>query len=268
MEHGASAEITQPAIVAVAALAAVLILYLMAAVRRPSRDGWSVWRSASFACGISAIAIAVLPPVAASAHDDLRGHMIQHLLLGMFAPLGLVMAAPVTQLLGALPTRYARSLVVLFATSPVRVLVHPVTTAMLDIGGMYLLYLTPLYALSIDFPLLHGFVQLHFLISGCLFVWSIAGPDPAPHRPSMRIRLAVLFVATAAHATLAKLMYAYGFPRGTHHTLEQIEAAAQTMYYGGDLAEWLLAVAFFAAWLGPRNRKVPFLGGVTLSRKA
>ena len=71
----------------------------------------------------------------------------------------------------------------------------------------------------------------------------------------MRVRLAVLFVATAAHAVLGKLMYAYGFPRDAGHDLTEIEAAAQLMYYGGDFAELLLALVFFAAWF--RRYRVP-----------
>jgi putative membrane protein len=36
----------------------------------------------------------------------------------------------------------------------------------------------------------------------------IAGPDPAPHRPSIRCRLVVLGVAIAAHAAQSQLLFA------------------------------------------------------------
>ncbi|HSP58867.1 MAG TPA: hypothetical protein VLO12_11255, partial [Halomonas sp.] len=45
-----------------------------------------------------------------------------------------------------------------------------------------------------------------------------------------------------------KLMYGYAWPRNTHHGIEEIQAAAQVMYYGGDAAEALLALAFFILW--------------------
>ena len=114
---------------------------------------------------------------------------------------------------------------------------------------MYVLYLTPLYALSLERMWLHVLLHVHFVLAGTLFVWSIAGPDPAPHRPSRPVRLAVLFAATAAHALLAKIMYGYGYPRGTGAGVEEIRAAAKWMYYGGDLAELALAALFFAGWL-------------------
>ena len=235
--------------VALALVALVLAAYVLAAIRqRRSGSAWSVWRTASFIIGCGLLAVAISPWVMAVAHADLRGHMVQHLLLGMFAPLGLVLGAPGTLLLRTLPVLAARQVVSFLDTLPVRILIHPVTALVLDIGGMYLLYLTPLYALSVSDPFVHFMVHLHFVLSGYLFTWSIAGPDPAPRRPAMLTRMLVLFFATAAHATLSKLMYAHGFPQGTSHGLDEIRDAAQLMYYGGDMAELLLTIAFFAIW--------------------
>ena len=224
-------------------------MYLATAAAQSRRGRrWSGWRSLSFLCGIALLALALAPPIAHWAHHDLRGHMIQHLLLGMLAPLALVLGAPGTLLLRSLPHRAARGLVGFLALRPVHMLIHPLSALLFNIGGMYLLYLTPLYAASLHSPALHALVHLHFLIAGYLFCWAIVGPDPTPRRPGLRLRLAVLFLGGAAHAVLGKLMYAYGWPRGTPHDLEQIEAAAQWMYYGGDLAELLLAIAFFTLW--------------------
>lgn len=235
--------------------AALLALYVAACCRQ--RQALSPWRLTSFALGAALLAVALAPPLAAFAHHDLRGHMLQHLLLGMFAPLGLMFGAPGTLMLRTLPVAAARRLVALLATRPLRVLLHPLSAALLDIGAMYLLYLTPLYALSMTNTTLHVLLHVHFVVAGCLFTWAIAGPDPAPHRPSLRLRLAVLFIATATHATLAKLMYAYGFPRGVTDDAETLRAAAQLMYYGGDAAELLLIVAFFALWFRRRAAAVP-----------
>jgi putative membrane protein len=209
----------------------------------------------SFVAGAGLLALAVSPPVAALAHHDLRGHMLQHLLLGMFAPLALVLAAPVTLLLRSLPVTGARRVSGVLRRRPVRFLSHPLTALTLDVGALYLLYLTPLFAATLASAPLHTLVHLHFFAAGSLFVWSIAGPDPAPHRSPFRTRLQVLLFAIAAHSTLAKILYAYGWPRGAGHDLQEIRAAAQWMYYGGDLAELLLAVALFAAWYRAAGRR-------------
>ncbi|KJS78846.1 cytochrome c oxidase assembly protein [Stutzerimonas kunmingensis] len=231
----------------------LLIIYLVVAGRELRRSTWSGWRTASFAVGTLLIIAAISPPLSDWAHRDLSGHMVQHLLLGMFGPLALVLGAPGTLLLRNIPVTIARRIVAFLATRPIRFLIHPITAALLDIGGMYVLYLTPLYVLSMTDPLVYVLLHLHFVISGYLFTWSIAGPDPAPHRAGMPMRLTVVFLATAAHANLGKLMYGYGYPRGTMADLSELQAAAQWMYYGGDLAELLLIIAFFAMWFRRRN---------------
>lgn len=227
-------------------VAAGILPYLTAVYVQYKRGrSWSGWRTACFAFGMATLTLAILPPLAGFAHHDLRGHMVQHLLLGMLAPLGLVFAAPVTLALKTLPTHVGRRIVAFLHSRPVWILSHPLAALLFNIGGMYLLYLTPLYAAMLTHPPLHILVHVHFVMAGCLFTWAIAGPDPGPRRPGLRIRLGVLFLSMAAHAILAKSMYAYGWPRGTHDTYSQIQSAAQLMYYGGDLTELWLVIALF-----------------------
>lgn len=237
-------------------LTAVLFLYLYAVVRQyKSGKSWSGWRIAGFCSGIALLAVALWPPLMHYAHQNLQGHMIQHLLIGMLAPLGLVLSAPLTLLLRTLSPLWGRKLTAVLGSSPFHYLSHPVTALLLNIGGMFLLYLTPLYGMMQHHPFLHWVLHLHFLFAGYLFVWAIAGPDPAPRRPGLRVRFMVLFLSAALHAYLSKAMYAYHFPRNTHHSLGDIEAAAKLMYYGGDIAELLLAVAFFSLWYQLKGRR-------------
>ncbi|MEM6158951.1 cytochrome c oxidase assembly protein [Erwinia sp. P6884] len=259
--HGSMGGSTLLLVLLVILPALLLCLYLMAAVRLRKRSGWSLWRIASYSAGTALIIAAMLPPLAIWAHQDLRGHMVQHLFLGMFGPLGLVFGAPGTLLLRSIPPQAARRVMSFLNVRPVRFLIHPVTAAFLDIGGMYLLYLTPLYLHCMSHPGLFIFLHLHFVLSGYLFTWSIAGPDPAPRRPGWVTRLSVVFVATAAHAVLGKLMFAYGYPQGTPASLTEIQSAAQWMYYGGDLAEFLLIVGFFAMWFRRKSVLPVAFGG-------
>lgn len=221
--------------------------YLLGALRQKrARYGWSRWRTLSFIGGLGLLGIAVAPPLMELAHQDIRGHMLQHLLLGMLAPLGLVLGAPVTLALRTLPVKTSRMLTAVLGSPAFHLLSHPVTALLLNIGGMYALYLTSLYKATLANPVLHLLVHVHFLAAGYLFVWSIAGPDPAPKRPHLRIRTFVLFLSMASHAYLSKFMYAHFYPRNSPHSGEQIREAARLMYYGGDFAELLLAIALFA----------------------
>ena len=242
------------------------IAYLRAArARRFAGRSWPARRTAVFVIGLVLVGVAVSPALHALGRHDLRVHMVQHLLLGMFAPLALVLAAPVTLLLGVLPVAGRGTVGGLLRSRALHGLALPATAAVLDMGGLYLLYLTPLYALTTTDVLAHHVVDLHVLLAGCLFTWSIAGPDPAPRRPTVTLRALVLVAAGAAHAYLAKLLYARApeLPPGGSPDPDQVRVAAQLMYYGGDLAELALAVALFATWYRTRGavRRVGYGGG-------
>jgi len=89
-------------------------------------------------------------------------------------------------------------------------------------------------------------VHVHFLAAGCLFTWVIAGPDPGPRRPSVPARLVVLGVAITVHATLSQLLYA-GLFVSLPVSSQELRGGAELMYYGGDIAELLLAFALVSA---------------------
>lgn len=226
--------------------AAYLLLVRRCRRRNPVR-GWNPWRTAAFLTGLSLLAAALLPPIEPLAEADFRGHMLQHLLIGMYAPLAIVLGAPLTLLLRTLPATGARRLTTAARHRFLRPLTHPATALSLSAGGLGLLYFTPLYALITAQPLAHHLLHAHFLVSGCLFAYAIAGPDPAPARPSVRARLIYLGAAIAVHACLAQLMYAR-FGLAVHAPTGQIQGAAQIMYYGGDIAELLLAAALVTTW--------------------
>jgi putative membrane protein len=248
--------------VVVVAAAAAGYLVLVAGQRARGRR-WSRWRTASLLAGVGLLAVAVLPPVAAHAGHGLPGQMLQHLLIGMYAPLGLVLAAPVTLLLASLPTHRAHHLTRLLRSRPVGLLANPVTALALNLGGLAVLYVTPLYQATTTNALLHYLVHAHFLAAGYLFAWVIAGPDPAPHRPSVPTRIVVLGVAIAAHAVLAQLIYA-GILVDVAVPDAERRAAGDLMYYGGDIAELLLALALLTTWRpARRGRRSPSATVVT-----
>jgi len=199
------------------------------------------------------LVLATSPWLDRYADADFGGHMAQHLLLGMVAPLLLVLAAPVTLLLRALPRSRARRLGRLLRRRGVRLLAHPLPGLLLTSGGLVLLYLTPLYTLSTRHEVVHVLVHVHLVASGLLFTWAIAGPDPAPRSP-VRLRLVVLGVAIAVHATVAQLIYA-GLLVDVQAPVPQMRAAGSLMYFGGDIAELLLALALLTTWrTRPRPR--------------
>jgi putative membrane protein len=238
--------------VVLSAAAVVYVIGVVAALRRGR--WWPVERAACWIAGLVAAAAASTGPLPRSAHHDFSAHMAGHLLLGMIAPLLLTLAAPVTLALRALPVRHARTLARVLGGPPVRVLTHPVTAAILNGGGLWALYTTGLYRTMGEHPWIHVLVHTHVLVAGYLFTAAVIGVDPAPHRPGRSTRAVALVGFLAAHAILAKHLYAHppaGVPAGDAHS------GAQLMYYGGDLVDVVLIVIFCREWyraVDPRGR--------------
>jgi putative membrane protein len=204
---------------------------------------WSPWRGASFLTGCLLMMLAVAP----ARDGGFPAHVGQHLLIGMLAPLALVLGAPMTLVLRTLPAKHSRFVGRFMRHRPIRLLAHPVTALGLTVGGLVVVYFTPLYSRTTTDPVAHHLVHLHFLLSGYLFAWVIAGPDPAPRRPSVPLRLVVLGVAVAAHAVVSQLMYA-GAGVNIPVPPPDRRDGATIMYYGGDAAELLLALALVTTW--------------------
>jgi putative membrane protein len=205
------------------------------------------WPRARTACWLLGVGTAVGGLVAVLADaDDLRVHVAAHLLVGMVAPVLLVVAAPVTLALRTLPRRWARALARLLRSWPVAVVAHPAVAAVLDTGGLWVLYRTPLLA-AVPPALVH----LHMLLTGYLVTFSLVGRDPAPHRPGLGVRAAVLVAAVAAHDVLARLVYATPLPGVP---AEQVQAAGVLMYYGSAPVHVVLFVLLGREWARRQQR--------------
>ena len=223
----------------------VLLAYgvLVDRARRRGRT-WPLVRTVSWAAGCLLAALAVSGPLAAASMTSRTAHMAGHVLLGMLAPLLLVLGAPVTLALRALPVHAARRLSRLLRSRPPRFLTVPAVAAVIDVGGLWLLYGTPLLERAHAYPLAYAALHAHVLLAGYLFTAVLAGPDPLPHRRSTRHLLAVLVLALAAHDVLAKRLYA----TASGADLLDEQRGALVMYYGGDAVDLLLAVLVCARW--------------------
>ena len=207
---------------------------------------WPVTRVAAMLAGSLCAAAAVLPPIAS--HDELFPvHVAQHLLLGMAAPAFLALSAPVTLALRTLPRRPRRMLLRLLHGFPVAVLAAPATAVVLDLGGLYALYLTGLYQAAEHNDLVHAAVHVHMFLVGCLLSWTVIGLDPVRRRPGTWVRLTALIIVAAGHDTLAKLIYAWNLPAGGGPIASR-HIGAELMYYGGTVIEVALAAVVMAQW--------------------
>lgn len=232
-------------LLALVLLVGAAALYLVALRRTRDRSPWPRPRTAAWMAGLLCAGVGMVGPFAALAHDSFPVHMAGHVLVGMLAPLLLTLGRPVTLALRALPVARARALSRVLRSGPVRALTHPVVAGALNIGGLWLLYATPLFPLMHASPWLHAAVHLHVLLTGYLFTASILGLDPDPHRASVTVRATVLVVFIAAHSILAKWLWAHP-PVGVD--VGDARIGAELMFYAGDAVDVLLIVLLLRQW--------------------
>lgn len=205
------------------------------------RTSWPAVRTASWLSGALLGLVVSVGPVASAAGNSFTAHMAVHLVLGMLVPLLLVLGAPMTLVLRAVPVHAGRRLAGLAGSPPLRILTHPVTALVLSIMPMALLYRDGSALALLHDPVAGPVLHVHFVASGALFAYAVVGVDPQPHRASVTLRAGAILVSIAAHGMIAKHLYslagAAGMPDGT-------AGAAQLMYYGGDAVHALLLVVF------------------------
>jgi len=226
-------------------LTVFLVMYVAAAIKQGQK--WPHYRTILFSCCFLCVAISTMGPLAILSHVDFKIHMICHLLLGMVAPLLLVLAAPMTLLLRTLPVNLARRLSKVLKSFPFQLFTHPVVAAILNIGGLWLLYTTNLYGQMHEYPLLHFIVHFHIFMAGYLYSLSMISMDPMPHQFPFLFRAIVLVCALGGHGILAKYIYAHP-PTGV--STIQGEIGGMIMYYGGDGIEIVVIYLLCQKWFG------------------
>lgn len=269
-DHGPTAATALSGWVVVESVVAVVLLgtgigYLLALRSGRHCRPWPAHRAVLLVLGLACAGAGLVGPIARAGHASFTAHMLAHLLVGMIAPLLLVRAAPVTALLRGLPQQRARLLARALRSPYVRFIGHPVTAAVLNAGGLWVLYSTGLFPLMHASLTVHVLVHVHVFASGYLLTASIVGIDPDPHRAPFRLRAAVLIAFIAAHSILAKHLYAHP-PAGVEAA--DARMGAQLMYYGGDAVDVVLIVLLFLGLHRARRARdtAPRLPSPTASR--
>lgn len=224
-------------------VAVVLVISYFIAVIVSNRNyrKWSVLRTVSFLVGISLAVIAVVGPLAQAAHHDFHVHMIGHLLLGMLAPLLIVLSAPMMLFLRTIPTRYARKLTSFLKGPLPQFWLEPMTALIVNIGGLYILYTTNVYAKMHTVAEVYVLIHLHVFLAGVLFTATIIYIGPVFQRKSFFYRALTLLLAMALHSSLAKYLYAH-----PPVTVSDAQLGSMIMYYAGGGIDGILV--FILCW--------------------
>ena len=236
-------------------------------------DSWPVGRTIAFACGIAAIDFATSGGLGVYALFSFEYHMIAHMVLGMVAPIGLVLGAPITLALRTLPQgrtpdeRGVRgTLIALLHSRYSIILTNPLTALALFDGSLFVLYFTNLFGDLMQSHAGHFFMDIHFLLTGFLFFHVIIGIDPNPRKVPHLVRIVILFGAMSIHAFFAIALLATttlidgGF-YGSLKTpwlgdlLTDQHAAGSIAWAMGEVPIILALIATFIQWMRDDSRE-------------
>jgi putative copper resistance protein D len=192
----------------IALLIVATALYIKGVVILKKRgDDWHTGRTVAFAVGIALIDFATSGGLGVYALFSFEYHMIAHMLLGMIAPIFIVLGAPITLALRTLPQartpdeRGVRAFALTALHSKYSViLTNPVTALALFDGSLFVLYFTDLFANLMQNHAGHLFMNIHFILAGFLFFNVIIGVDPSPRKYPHLVRIVILFGAMSLHA--------------------------------------------------------------------
>ena len=231
--------------------------YLWSASRLARRGRpWSGWRTTSFLGGLALVVVAVQSGLASYDDSVFSLHVVQHLLLMNAAPILFALAAPMTLALQASSRRTQRGLLKVLHHPVVAAVTHPAVVATLAYGTMVVYFLTPLYQFSLEHPLLHELAHLHFLVSGCLFWWTVVGLDPSRWRLSHAQKLALLGAGIPVTAILGlALTGARTSVAPLFHSVADTHAGGSILWVAGELTTVAAMAIVVGQWLALEERK-------------
>lgn len=181
--------------------------YLLGVWRLRRRgDSWPWWRGASFVLGCLILLYNVNGALVVYGKFMFSFHMTEHMILSMIIPIFLVLGAPMTLVLRAVPARTDGSMgarewaLKLVHSKWAAFFSHPIVAAINFALALLTFYYTPLFRWSVTDHVGHMWMIAHFLIVGFFFVESLIGADPLPTRASYPMRLIALILVMTFHA--------------------------------------------------------------------
>ncbi|MGW6462181.1 cytochrome c oxidase assembly protein [Streptomyces sp. NPDC055078] len=249
-----------------------LALYAWGVLRLRGRgDSWPVNRTVFFTAGVLTVALVMLTRLNDYGMVMFSVHMVQHMVISMVSPILLLLGAPVTLALRALPVA-ARGrkgprelLLALLHSRCMRIVTHPAFTIPLFIASLYGLYFTPLFDFLMESKPGHIAMMVHFLATGLVFFWPIMGVDPGPQRPGYVMRMLELFAGMPFHAFFGialmmgsePMVEAYANPPASLgiEALADQNAAGGIAWAFSEIPSVLVLIALVFQWYGSEQRQ-------------
>jgi len=261
-------------------LVALAVLYgwgVLRVVRRHPRGRWPIARTASFAAGLAAIAIALLSSVGIEDRRFFWIHMVQHLLLIMVAPVFLVAGRPLILALHATRNPWHTRIKQALRSRVVTVVTCPLLSVPLYAAAVVGTHLTSFQQAAATQPAAHAAEVLIYLVTGYLYFLPGVGDEPIRWRMSApgKAVLILLIMPIDTFTGLTLLMTphvpwpAYALAHaGGPDPLTDLHWGGAMMWIGGDTIMIALIVAAMFRWLFGRRRPAMTLRWIERARRA
>lgn len=283
----------RPSVILVLALAGTFYLMgwvrirRLTAVRRAKHPGgfWDLsapWRPIAYLGGLFLLALALISPIDPLSEQLFLVHMIQHLLMNMFAPPLLLIADPMPFILWGLPlsARLAIGRMLSRAFNRQTGFRGPIQTATSP-GFLWLLasltliawHDPTLYNTALTYRFVHDLEHITFFLTSMLFWWNIIGAAPriqakfpimgrvavalAAVLPTMLIGVTLAFVTEPIYTFYTAVPRLWGIS-----VMDDQQISGVIMWIPGSMMYVLAALILMAKLLGQEEVKPPLPEGM------
>lgn len=250
-----------------------LVVYLLG-VRALHRRGmpWPWHRTAAFVSGIVTVWLVTATQVMGYAMLLFSIHMLQKMVLTVLSAMLLMLGAPVSLAIRALPRRglgaVCRLLLLRTLRSRLaRFLAHPVVTTVIFVGSLYGLYFTPVFDLLMRSWAGNLLMAFFFLGTGLLAFGGAFALGPWPHRASAPARIVELVLPGPLHAFFAVALMLASAPIVTSFTdpppawgvdVMTDQLAAGNLIWGfGEVPSIIAFTIVYVQWVRSEGRRTP-----------
>jgi putative copper resistance protein D len=240
----------------------------VAGVRRLAARGrrWSPARTVAFLAGTAVLLVATQTGIARYDTTLFSVHVVQHVLLGMVAPVLIALGAPVTLALQSASPPTKLVLRRALDSRAAAVITHPLVVTALFVFTLPVLYFTSIYEWSLRYHVVHAWLHIHFVVVGVLFAEAVIGLDLQRHRLSHPARLGLVLTTVPLHAFLGVALLsstsviAAGWYSGTGRqwgasALSDQRTGAGILWAAGELFGLVLGAIVLARWMAYSERE-------------